>query len=123
MDDNDLRAQARRTDPETSWQAAQSVTGICQSQWLIWRILIHTGPMIDEEIVPLVGSEHLRLFGKPISPSGVRSRRAELVRLGLVEFSGEWKKMTTGRKGRVWRGVPLKHWRDPESLQPRLMAV
>jgi hypothetical protein len=41
------------------------------------------------------------------SPSGIRSRRAELVDLELVEDSGERRLLSTGRRAIVWQITDL----------------
>jgi len=50
----DPRAAARYTDPRTSWDAARSITSICESQARIWEVLINAGPMTDKEILEAV---------------------------------------------------------------------
>jgi hypothetical protein len=40
------------------------------------------------------------------SESGLRTRRNELVEAGLVRWSGQYKKMNSGRRGRMWEAVP-----------------
>ena len=47
---SERRAVARRTDPQTSWDAARSVKKIRASQRTIYLLLLKHGPMIDEEI-------------------------------------------------------------------------
>lgn len=47
---SERRAVARRTDPQTSWDAARSVKLIRDSQRKIYDLLMKHGPMIDEEI-------------------------------------------------------------------------
>ena len=47
---SERRAVARRTDPQTSWDAARSVKKIRASQRTIYHLLSKHGPMIDEEI-------------------------------------------------------------------------
>lgn len=47
---SERRAVARRTDPQTSWDAARSVKLIRDSQRKIYTLLLLHGPMIDEEI-------------------------------------------------------------------------
>lgn len=91
------RAIARNTDPETSHEAAISVSGIRVSQQHIIDVLKSYGPATDEEIYP-------RLPVK-ISPSGARTRRAELVAMGLVIDSGERRTTEAGRRTIVWRAV------------------
>ena len=95
---------ARATDPDTSWDAADSVkpTKRKELQEAIVMIL-RRRPMTDEEIYKaLTGSE----FSMILSPSGTRTRRAELVRAGLVEWSGEKARISTGRLARVWMLQP-----------------
>jgi hypothetical protein len=91
-------ARARRTDPETSREAAASVRSLRMSQSYILRILRDVGPMTDEGLVGWVDPNLM-------SPSGTRTRRSELVAKGLVEWTGRKIKMSTGRMAREWRAV------------------
>lgn len=91
-------AVARTTDPITSHLAAASVTGIRASQRMILGALQRHGPGTDEDIY-----EWLRLEGHKISLSGARTRRSELVRLGLVRDSGEKRRLHSGRLSIVWQ--------------------
>lgn len=88
------RAVARKADCETAHEAAESVKDITgMQQHLLW-VFETIGPMTDEELLAQ---------GDYISPSGVRSRRAELVAKGLLEFSGEFGLTKAGRRSRIWR--------------------
>lgn len=91
-------ARARHTDPITSHLAADSVTGIRASQRMILGALERHGPGTDEDIYRWLKDE-----GHSISLSGARTRRSELVRLGLVEDSGDKKRLPTNRLSIVWR--------------------
>lgn len=91
-------ARARATDPETSKEAARSVKGRSEVHAEVIRILKQYGPCTDEEIEGY-------WFSPWATPSGRRSRRAELVKLGKVEDSGERKHLSTGRQGIAWRLV------------------
>jgi hypothetical protein len=93
------RAHARRTDPSTSKAAAASVRGIRESQQYVLGLFRKFGPMTDERLALRVMEDpaHLNL-----SPSGIRTRRSELVTLRLVKFSGRCETLATGRKARVW---------------------
>lgn len=51
-----------------------------------------------------------------ISDSGIRSRRAELVRWGLVEKTGAWGKTLNGGPSRIWQPVSLE--RDVVDADP-----
>lgn len=97
-------ARARRSDPETSKAAARSVTRIRQSQRLILETLRAKGPLSDEEIYSALLAAGF--FGnRPLSPSGARTRRKELVRLGYVESSSDRRKTAAGREAIVWRAT------------------
>lgn len=93
-----MTAVARATDPETSHEAAASVEDVRESQRMVHQMLDGLGPQTDEVLV-----SHAGMIGLPISPSGVRSRRAELVRLGLVEDSGKRERLASGRRAIVWQ--------------------
>ena len=90
----DEQAVARATDPQTSWDAARSVTDLTGKQKTVLEVLQYREPLTDEEIY-----REVRLV---MSPSGARTRRSELVRKGLVRWSGETKRGKTGRNMRIW---------------------
>lgn len=90
-------AHARRTDPETSHEAAASIDRIRESQEAVLEALRRHGPMIDEELVERVSGQ---------SPSGIRSRRAELVVKGMVRFSGSYSVTASNRRTRIWEVDP-----------------
>jgi len=100
------RAVARRWDPLTSWEAAGSLTpeAIGRAQLLVWRTLQDHPPMTDDELVDLLAGE--------LSPSGIRTRRAELVDLGLVRDTGRRVRLRSGRRAIVWeaRWLELTLW-------------
>lgn len=93
---------ARRTDPDTSWAAARSIPEdqLRESQRVILTILRLNGPLTDEQI-----AERLDDFQHTISPSGARTRRAELVAAGYVRDSGKRTRMSSGRMAIVWEGL------------------
>lgn len=97
------QAVARRTDPGTSWQAARSVDRIRESQAQVLAILRRYGPMTDEEIASVAATWP---EGTRQSPSGLRTRRAELVDLGVVKDSGLRGKTRSGRSTIVWEAAP-----------------
>ena len=95
-------ARARITDPTTSHSAAASVEGITETQAVILRLLEVPGTDTD-----LVNRYHQAWFTERdtvprASDSGIRSRRAELVALGLVKDSGERALTPSGRQAIVW---------------------
>lgn len=87
---------ARTTDPETSHEAAQSVTNITPlKQEILQRLMT---PMTDADLFALLKTSS-RLI---VTESGVRSRRSELVQAGLVKDTGARQKLNTGRNAIVW---------------------
>lgn len=94
------RAVARRTDPLTSHLAAGSITSerIRRSQAEVLTVLRRYGSMCDESI-----AEHAKTLGIVQSPSGLRTRRSELVDLGQIADSGSRVRLRSGRMSIVWR--------------------
>jgi hypothetical protein len=90
------RPRARTGDPGTSHEAARSVTELSEKQELILSAL-RRNPSIDEEIQDW--------FSIVMSPSGARTRRAELVDMNLVRDSGKRRKTRSGRNAIVWEAV------------------
>lgn len=94
-------ARARNTDPFTSHEAAARLPSekIRLSQSAVWRFLRRHGPMTDSELVERYNGDVLQ------SPSGLRTRRKELVQKGLVVDSGKTVVLPSGRKSIVWKAV------------------
>jgi hypothetical protein len=94
------QAHARRGDPETSHDAAAALTPerLRESQREVLWLLDVWGPMPDSKI-----AEAAALYGVAQSPSGLRTRRAELVAQGRVEWAGTWETIPPHRRARVWR--------------------
>jgi len=88
---------ARITDPQTSHEAAQSVTNITPLKRAILDVLQEA--MCDEELVFVIRHTYGPAFA---SESGIRSRRAELAREGFVEATGARTRTLTGRMALVW---------------------
>lgn len=89
--------KARRTDPQTSHDAAESVKRVTDTQSYILQALRR--PRTDIQLV----EAYVRIGKAPrASESGIRSRRAELVRKGLVIDSGVKQVLPSGRKAIVW---------------------
>ena len=101
MDDDlfsfaEQEARARTTDPETSHAAAASVK-VRESQKTVLTLLKQVGPATDDELLEVAIRQQL-----PITPSGLRTRRCELVQMGLAMDTGERKRKQTGRMAIVW---------------------
>lgn len=95
------RAHARNTDPETSHAAAASLPDerLRRSQQAVYDVLQHCGPLTDVELI----MQYQRYGGLPAqSESGIRTRRSELVRRGMVEWTGEKRRLVSGRQANVW---------------------
>ena len=94
--------KARKSDPKTSHDAADSVNNITATKKHILKVL--RTPKCDEQLVVMFranGPVDLRMT----SESGIRSRRAELVREGRVVDTGKRIKLASGRHAIVWKAV------------------
>jgi hypothetical protein len=89
--------KARRTDPQTSHDAAKSVDRVTNTQLYILQALRR--PRTDVQLI-----EAYRAIGKApqASESGIRTRRSELVRKGLVVDAGIKQALPSGRMAIVW---------------------
>jgi len=98
--DDFFRANARRTDPATSHDAARSLSPdkLRDSQKAVLGHFRKFGPMTDTDLVNMY-------VGPPQSRSGLRTRRSELAGRGLIEDTGARKRLPTGRNAIVWRAV------------------
>lgn len=74
----------------------QSIKGVpvTQSQAEVYSVLSKHGPLGDEALVPLV---QIVSEAPSKSPSGIRSRRHELVQLGLVDEERRYTRPSGGR--------------------------
>jgi hypothetical protein len=91
---------ARMTDPITSHLAADSISKgeLAKTQILIVSCFAG-GPLPDFELVEMFQT----LYPNVASESGIRTRRAELVKLGVVADTGEKVKIpNSGRLAIVW---------------------
>jgi hypothetical protein len=92
-------ANARKTDPATSHEAAQSVSDdtITLTQKFILKAL--KKPLTDEQLIVAFRKYKTAPLA---SESGIRSRRAELARRYLLMIVGE-SKTASGRRAYVWQ--------------------
>lgn len=91
-------AHARNSGPEHSHAAAKSVCNLGRTRDAILAILKSQGPLTDEGIA--FWFAHLPRVDS--SPSGLRSRRSELVRMGFVVEGGTGE-TAAGRNCTIWR--------------------
>jgi hypothetical protein len=92
-------ARARATDPQTSHAAAGSVH-VRESQKTVLELLKQVGPVTDDELLEAAAARRIL-----ITPSGLHTRRCELVQMGLAVDTGDRKKKQTGRMAIVWDAV------------------
>lgn len=93
-------AFARLQDPVTSHEAADSVANVTEVQATILDILREKA-MSDEYLVVEYQTRVYRADAKPATEQSIRSRRAELARLGLLSVAG-FTVTLSGRRARVW---------------------
>lgn len=102
----DAVPRARRTDPQTSHDAARSIDrrSLSDVHRMIGRLLALHGPLTDESIAALYAARALDdPKCRPVSPSGLRTRRRELVDAGLVEPTETVAYTAAGRRTTVWK--------------------
>lgn len=92
--------RARLTDPATSHAAAASVNRaeLPYVKRSILTIMALDGPLTDDELWDIWQAR----MTTQISPSGLRTRRRELLDDGLVRDTGERRTLPTGRSAIVW---------------------
>jgi hypothetical protein len=90
---------ARKTDPYTSHEAADSVKNFTLTQQAIIRLL--QSPMTDEDLVERYDLQSRVGIAPMASPSGIRTARHALVERGVVEAAGEGRSRF-GRKALIW---------------------
>lgn len=91
--------RARRSDPATSHAAARSVADTGTIRARILEIIRTEGPLTDEELLELFERRH----PATASPSGIRTRRKELVDMGYLEDSGQRATTKAGRQTAIWQ--------------------
>ena len=98
-------ANWRKTDPETSREAALSLDEVKITNLMKSILNLLGEPMFDDQLIAKYNSWRDLVDGDFASPSGIRSRRADLVKLGLVKDTGERVTLRSGRKSIVWKAV------------------
>lgn len=112
-----IQPRARATDPDTSREAADSITDITARQNAILQVMHNAGaPLTDPQLAALY-DETGGL--PPQSESGLRTRRSELVRLGRVRDSGGRMPLPSNRHAIVWELVPDSEFRMDAGCPPR----
>lgn len=93
------RARARRSDPLTSWWAANGVD-VSRSEALVLVALVNGPGTSDELWERIIGAGH------SITPQRVRTALSDMERRGLTEPTGEYGMTLNGGRSRVWRRKP-----------------
>lgn len=93
---------ARATDPDTSLEAASSARArqATIARLVLRALYLAAGPLTHDELV--AGWPSLAPH-TPATPSGIRSRVAELVKAGLVDRDPVDGLSATGRRAARWR--------------------
>lgn len=82
---------------------------ITMRQRAVYHVLRHYGTMTDTDLVAQYATliKHLhRGYRYPAqSPSGLRTRRSELVRKGYIIDTGQRVQLPSGRKAAVWQAI------------------
>jgi hypothetical protein len=108
--------RARSTDPPTSHAAAASARQTTATKQAILALFDEFGPMDDVTLVDRYLERLDAHAAPPAQPSGIRTRRCELVEDGLLLDTGRRVTLqSTGRKAIVWALVnqPRREY-DPE---------
>jgi hypothetical protein len=96
----------RATDPETSREA-----GLSLDQAKVTKLMrniydmLSVSPMYDEQLIRRYNLLREMEGWDMASPSGIRTRRSDLVKLGWVKDSGDRAVLPSGRKSIVWKAV------------------
>lgn len=97
------RPRARRTDPRTSKDAARTIDELTDRQRAVLTVIKRVGPATDPQIASAYERARERFpEGYPEqSPSGLRTRRAELVDQARV-IALDVVRLPTGRRAQRW---------------------
>jgi len=105
----DDEAHARNSDPDTSHAAAESVQRVTDTQVAIADLMRHIGrPITDTELATHYATWHAEFGEETVprsSPSGLRTRRSELVDRKIVQDSGQRELLPSGRHAILWELV------------------
>jgi len=94
-----LEAKTRASDGHTSRKAASSVTNMTKKRQDVMITFRRYGTLTDEQLVSVYGQ-----MGDVAdqSESGLRTRRSELVKMGLLCDTGQTRRIRSGRMAVVW---------------------
>lgn len=96
-----LERMVRSNDPDTSWEAAASITVDALTDLQAWILTTLTKkPMSDGELV-----DACLHSGRRATPQRVRTARKELAFQGYVEWTGAYLLTPYQRKTQSWRAA------------------
>jgi hypothetical protein len=93
---------ARNGDPQTSHDAAASVQEVSAAQTRLLALYALLGQMTDTQLVDNYRQMAAGGDWPPMSDSGIRTRRHELVQQGRVVDSGNLGVTPSGRRSILW---------------------
>ena len=93
---------ARNTDPTTSHEAAASVTRVTDKRTACLNAIRELGPCTDEELAIHYARGVAEDRWPRQSQSGLRTRRSELTREGVLRDSGIRALTDSGRRSILW---------------------
>ncbi len=95
--------RSRADGRETSREAAKAISPkLNANQWQVYYALVALRSAIHQKIVAAI-----RARGHKQSSSGIRTRTAELVEIGLVRDTGRTAKTEAGFNATVWEAVSM----------------
>ena len=98
---DEVIALTRTTDPQTSHDAAKTVR-VTDGQMAVYAEFRMYGPMTDEQLIYALKVRSESCPDAQLSDSGARSRRSELVKLGMLRDSGQRGVTASGRQTIIW---------------------
>lgn len=97
-----LEQMVRSRDPETSWDAAASISEDTLNELESFILVaLREQPMADHELVEYAAF-HFKFL---VSPQRIRTLRKYLELGGFVEWNGGHHRTPSGRLTRVWQAV------------------
>ncbi len=99
------QAHARTSDPWTSHAAARSITAeeLRETQEAVLACFVRFGPMHHERLIERYAESYAEAAWPRQSVSGLRTRTKELVDADLVEDTGQFVRLPSGRRSIVWQ--------------------
>jgi hypothetical protein len=94
-----MEAKTRNNDGPTSQKAARSVRNMTQKRQDVMATFRRFGTLTDEQLVTVYATMD---NVTDQSESGLRTRRNELVKMGLLVDTGNTRRIRSGRQAVLW---------------------